>query len=487
MSALKVKNSTHVKNGHAIVIGGSIAGMLAARVLTNHFARVTVIERDRLPETPGFRKGAPQARHAHALLARGQAVMEALFPGFINDVRSAGGVAMNMGRDLAFYLKGAWCQSFTSAIVTTGASRAVLEYTLYRRLTAGYPQVQFVQEHDVLGLEADKERSRVTGVRLRGRNNGEDQERVLPAELVVDASGRSSRTPEWLTELGYPAPEEVMVNAFPGYATRIYRRPANFAADWKALYMMPMAPNTSRGGIILPMEADEEGERWQVTLIGLAKDYPPTDEAGFLEFAQSLPSSRLYDAIKDAEPLTAPYGYRRAENRLRYYEKLPRYLEGYLVFGDAVYAFNPVYGQGMTVAALGSLVLDECLQLQGRDHPQDNLAGLAQRFQKKLAKVIVGPWQLATGQDMGWAVTEGGKTPDPVTRLVNRYFDQVLGALPHNPMVAEAFFHVQNMLKEPTSLFHPRMLWEVWRTQRTLAATQPTAPALTKLEAALEG
>lgn len=477
-TSTKVSTSAKRENNHshAIVIGGSVAGLLAARVLTDHFTRVTIIERDRLPENPEFRKGAPQARHAHALLGRGQAIMEQLFPGMIQELRAKGGVTMNMGHDFALYIQGAWCRPFTSAIVNTGASRPLLEYILYHRL-ATHPQVQLLIEQEVLGLGIDASGKRVTGVHLRERGEGTHRETFLPADLVVDASGRDSHTPTWLAQLGFPTPAETTVNAFPGYATRIYRQPANFSAKWKGLYLMPMAPTHTRGGVILPMEADAQGPRWQVTLIGMAKDYPPTDEAGFLEFARTMPSLRLYDAIKDAEPLTAPYGYRRAENRLRYYEKLPRYLEGLLVCGDAVYALNPVYGQGMTVAALGSLVLDDCLKAHYKRAPQGEIAGLAQQFQKKLAAVIAAPWQLATGQDLGWSTTEGGQQPTAVTRLIQRYFRQVLSVLPHNTVVAEAFFHVQNMIKPPSSLFAPGILWQVWRT-RPLSRQAGTATAV---------
>jgi 2-polyprenyl-6-methoxyphenol hydroxylase-like FAD-dependent oxidoreductase len=173
----------------------------------------------------------------------------------------------------------------------------------------------------------------------------------------------------------------------------------------------------------------------------------------------------MYEALKEAEPVTAPYGYRRAENRMRYYEKLPRYLENFLVAGDAVYAFNPVYGQGMTVAAMGSLALAESLQAQLRHHPHGDLTGLARRYQQKLAQTIADPWQMATGQDIRWPGTEGGLQPDRITRLIQRYLDRVLRTMPHNPVVAEAFYHVQNMLKPPTSLLHPRIVWQVLRPQ----------------------
>ena len=463
---------------HAIVIGGSIAGLTLARILTDYFARVTIVERDHLPETPAFRKGVPHARHAHILLARGQMILEELFPGLSQELLAGGAVNVNTGSEYVFFVQNAWSQRYQSALNQIGCSRALLEHTIYRRVAA-HPKVQFLQEHEALGLCTDANGTRVTGLRVRDRREGALPETVLHADLVLDASGRDSHAPQWLTSLGYTAPEEVCINPFPGYASRIYQRPAHFKETWKGLYVMPAAPAQTRGGVILPME----GNRWQVTIAGLAKDYPPTDEAGFLEFARNMPSPALYEAIKGAEPLAAPYGYRKAENRRRYYEKLPRYLEGFLVGGDAVYAFNPVYAQGMSVAAIGSQILGACLQEQRQRHANGDLTGLAKNFQQKLAQVIEGPWQMATSQDLRYATTEGGKAPDAITKLIQGYMDQVLRTMPRNPAVAEAFFHVQHMLKPPTSLFHPRLLWQVlgpqWRRSplNTIARRETQAPS----------
>lgn len=449
---------------HAIVIGSSIAGLTIARVLTDHFDRVTVIERDSAPNSAEFRKGAPQARHPHALLARGQQVLEQQFPGLVRELVEAGAIPMDMGRDFTFFVDGAWCQPYESNILSTACSRPLLESTLYRRLAA-HPKITFLHEHEVMGLYVNPQKTQVTGVQLRARGNPEAVIQEMSANLVIDASGRDSHAPQWLASLGYAPPEETTVNAFPGYATRIFKRPANAPATWKTLYIMALAPHHSRGAVIMPME----GDRWMVCLVGLAGDYPPTDEAGFWEFMRSLPSQRVYEAVKDAEPLTAPYGYRRAENRLRYYEKLPRHLEGFLVSGDAVYAFNPIYGQGMTVAALASLALDECLKQQRRQHGEQTLAGLAKQFQSQLAGVIAGPWQMATGQDVLWPNCEGGQKPDRMTQIINSYMNRVLHVMPYNTAVANAFFHVQNMLKPATSLLHPKVMWNVFTTR-----TQPT-------------
>lgn len=449
----------------AVVIGGSIAGLLTARVLMNHCAQITVIERDLLPTAPNFRKGAPQARHAHGLLVRGQQIMESYFPGLTEDLLAQGGVPANMGTDLALYIGGVPVTRFESDLVAMGCSRPLLEHTIQRRLRQS-GQVRFVEGYDVTGICVDATGKRATGVRMQRRGESAAEE-TLRADLIVDASGRGSRLPDWLEALGYTPPAETVVDAHAGYATRIYRRPEGFIGGWKALYNIAEAPTQSRGCIILPME----GDRWYVTLTGLNGDHPPTDEEGFMAFAHSIPVPALHKALAQAEPLTAPYGYRRAANRLRSYDKLPRYLEGVLALGDSVYALNPVYGQGMTVAALGAATLDETLYAHRRRHAAQDLTGLARRFQRALAKVIAAPWQMATGQDMRWPSAAAGHKSDPMTRLIQGYFDRVLACMVDNPDVAAAFAQVQNMLASPAILFHPRIVWQVLRTQQSKPAT----------------
>jgi 2-polyprenyl-6-methoxyphenol hydroxylase-like FAD-dependent oxidoreductase len=447
---------------HAVVIGGSIAGLLTARVLADYFTTVTVIERDQLPDSPAFRKGAPQARHAHGLLVRGQQIMEGFFPGLTADLLANGATQANLGSESAFYFGGKWLRPFPSALAVIGCSRALIEHQLYQRLRA-LPQVHFLQGHTVDGLCTNPEGTHVTGVRLQDRRQPAAVPQTIPATLVVDASGRNSVLPQWLAQLGYRPPTEVTVDAKAGYASRIYRRPAT-AQAWKVMYYLAEAPTQARGAIIVPIEATAaEGERWLVTLTGLNGDQPPTDDAGFLQFAHSLPSPEFAAALEDAEPLTAPYGYQQAANRLRKYDQLPRYLEGMLALGDAVYALNPVYGQGMTVAALGAQTLQQVLQAQCQRHDPAVMTGLAQTFQRQLAKVIARPWQLATGQDLRWPVAANGHTVDPLTRLLQGYINQVIRTMAADATVAEAFFYVQNMLKSPITLFQPRILWRVWR------------------------
>lgn len=441
---------------HAIVIGGSIAGLTAARILSDHFAHVTVIERDQMPDGQAFRKGVPQGRHAHILLQRGQMILDKLFPGFSEELLAAGAEGINAGSDLAFCSPYGWLPTFESDMDIIGASRRLLDYVVYERLAA-IENITFRPNADVLSICVDGTGRHVIGLEMSDRKNGRIVE--IPANLIVDASGRSSKAPQWLAQLGYQPPAELTVNAHAGYATRLYQRPSN-ARAWKSIYIMPIPPHMPRGGIILPME----NGGWQVTLIGIGRDYPPTDEAGFLEFARSLNSPELYEAIKNAEPLTSAYGYRRAENRLRQFDKLPVYLEGFLALGDAVYALNPVYGQGMTLASIASQLLNDCLVAHKAKGETADFTGLANCFQKQLGKELIAPWQTATNEDMRWPETEGKQVLSVPMRVINSYFGQVMQAMPHSAKVTDAFYRVQHMVASPTILLNPAMLLTVFKT-----------------------
>jgi 2-polyprenyl-6-methoxyphenol hydroxylase-like FAD-dependent oxidoreductase len=438
--------------GHAIVIGGGIAGMIAARVLADHFERVTVLERDTFPLEVDFRDGIPQARHSHILLKRGEIILEQLFPGIVRELELNGAYQINFGKDIRWYSFGRWRPSYETDLATTGCSRPMLDHFIRKRLMT-HPNIDVREKCEIAGLETDPDRKHAIGVRYASRN-GSISHNVLTGDLVVDSSGRESQAPNWLEELGYERPRESKVNAFVGYATRIYRRPAN--VDWQVTYMQPIAPILTRGGIITPLE----GNRWHVTLIGMNGDYPPINEKGFLEFASSLPSPEIYEALKDAEPITPPIGFRKAENRLNHYETLSRYLENFVLLGDSVYALNPVYGQGMSVAAIGAELLGDCLTRHRETH--QNLDGLAENFQKQLAEVNAFPWQIATGEDMRWPGTEGGELPtDPEALMTANYFGQVIFAATRNPIVLDALYRVQSMIESPAIFFRPEIVIQV--------------------------
>jgi 2-polyprenyl-6-methoxyphenol hydroxylase-like FAD-dependent oxidoreductase len=436
---------------HAVVIGGSVAGLLAARVLANHFQRVTIIERDHLPDNPEIRAGVPQAHHLHVLLARGHAILEGFFPGIDAELDKAGAPLIEWGYDTNGLGRGGWMPHFHSGIKTRSVSRALLEWQIRQHLLRDYP-VEFLPETQVTDLVTSDDKTKILGVDVQTRGGTREQKRIL-ADLVVDASGRTSHAPEWLQALGYDAPTETHVNSFLGYSTRWYKRPTSLKQESKGVIISNEPPKGLRAGGLWEVE----GDRIVVTLVGINRDFPPTDEQGFLDFARSLPASTVYDAIRDAEPLSEIYGYQRTANRLRHFELLGRMPEGLVVMGDAACAFNPVYGQGMTTGALGAVELDESLSKHGGD-----LSGLGLEFQKRLAKATTIPWLMATGEDLRYPATEGQR-PGFATRLVQKYIDQVQLLTPHDENAARVFFQVTNLIRPPTAFFQPTIILKVLR------------------------
>jgi flavin-dependent dehydrogenase len=441
------RDTAGLADDEAVVIGGSMAGLLTARVLADHFARVTIVERDSLPDGPAFRKGVPQSRHLHVLLSSGRTVLGQLFPGIDEELSAAGAIPVEWPRDVLWLTARGWCTRFTTDIRILCASRELLEWSVRRRLAA-LDRVRFLTGHEVTGLIAIADQRQITGVRLRARPAVSESTETLPAGLVVDASGRQSHAPDWLAALGYERPAETRINAFLGYASRLYTVPQDARADWQILYLQGEPARNGRGGALFPVE----GNRWIVTLAGVGRDYPPTDDAGFLAFARGLRSPLLYDAIKDAQPLTPIHGYQRTENQRRFYEKLARRPERFLVTGDALCAFNPVYGQGMTAAAQGALVLDQLLREQGGE-----VAGLPRRFEREVARVNAAAWLIATGEDLRYPTTEGGERTVQ-TRLTHRYFDRVIGAATRDAHVNLAFLKVLQLDAPPATLFRPGIL-----------------------------
>ena len=446
------ENITTTKPTHAIVIGGSMAGLLTARVLSDHFDHVTIIERDQLPQSANFRGGVPQARHLHTLLVKGQRIMEEMFPGFNEAMLDEGAVPMTWGKDTHFVSTGGYTKHFESDIKSNSFARASLEWLVRRRVNT-ISTIEFLPETRVERLLTNEDRSVVTGIATLSR--ADKSTRDLYADLVVDASGRSSKAPEWLTEIGYSAPKETVINARAGYATRWYERPANAPFKGTTYVVQPRAPlGLYRGGGLMEVEDN----RWVVTLIGSNADYPSTDDDAFLEFAASLATPNIYKWIKDAKPVSPIYGYRRLENRMRHYEKLTRRHENFIVTGDAACALNPVYGQGMTTSALEAVELGRLIA--SRD--VRNLKGFAAQFQKALYKLTQGPWLMATSEDMRYPDVEGAK-PDFASRMIHKYFDLVALAMPYDGVIGRRFVEAMHLLKPPTSLLAPGIALRVFR------------------------
>jgi 2-polyprenyl-6-methoxyphenol hydroxylase-like FAD-dependent oxidoreductase len=458
-----------VGDGSALVIGGSLAGLLAARVLGDHYARVTIIERDKFADGPSPRRGVPQARHQHALLKRGQLIIEKLFPGIRDELIAAGAPTVDMAGDFQWLTAAGWAVRFPSELLIITCSRDLLEWSIRRRLLS-HPRVRFIDGTAVTGLLARADGNGVAGVSVVASNgytnvNGDTEE--LHADLVVDASGRGSRAPQWLEALGFDRAEETVITSHIGYASRIYRREPGRPRDCKGVYLQPSPPEFTRAGIILPLE----GDRWHVTLTGGSRDYPPTDPTGFDDFAFSLRSPLLYDIIRSAEALSPISGFRATENRLRHFDRVARWPDGLVVLGDAACAFNPVYAQGMTTAALAANALDECIREQ---RLTGDVCGIARNFQRRLAKVCAPAWMLATGEDYRYRGVEGG-SPTAVTRVMHWYMDRVVQLTTERADVRRVLLEVFNMVRPPSALFRPDIVARVLLPGRVHSTIAPTS------------
>lgn len=449
--------------GHAVVIGGSICGMMAARVLADHFERVTILERDPAPEGPVHRAGTPQARHAHGLLKRGQQVMEQLFPGLGDELIAHGACVATAGGEFRICCPAGWMLGSPRELLLF--SRGLLEWTMRRRALE-LPHVQFVTGARVKALLPGERAHTVAGVlRSFTRDGGESE--ALRAELVVDASGRGSNAPQWLTALGYQAPPEEIVDSHMGYASRVLEPPAGWNAPWKGLLVQAAPPAHPCGGALFRIE----GGRWMLSLFGGARCYPPTDDEGLLAFARNLRTPAIYEAIKDARPLSPVYGFRDTINRLRHFERLTRLPDGFIALGDAVCTFNPVYGQGMTVAAVGVELLQRRLQARATDAAR-GLAGLPAEFARELAAQLTSPWSMATGEDMRFDGVEGGDR-GAVARGIRWYLNRVQRLTVCRPAVSGTFIDVVQMLAPPTALFQPALLASVLFDPAARAPTNP--------------
>ena len=431
---------------HAIVIGASIGGLLAARALVDYYEQVTVLERDTLLPVGKNRKGVPQGRHTHILLSRGLETLEAFFPSLTHELVGKG-AHHDDGREVVrwFHEGGYHCQ-FQSGIRGLMISRPLLEGYVHSRLMA-LPNVRVISHCDVLGLTTTDDNTRVTGVRLIRREGGSAEE-IIQADLVVDASGRGSRTPVWLEALGYTPPEEKLVRMGISYATRVYQRKSEHL-DGQLGAVVAASPQNPRGGVLLAQEND----RWIVTLFGYFDHKPPTDEAGFLAFARSLDAPDIHHVIREAEPLGNILPATMPASQRRYYENLTRFPDGFLVTADAICSFNPVYGQGMTVAALEALALHDCLAT--------GMLGLAQHFFQQAARVIDIPWQIAVGNDFRIPQVEGKRTAK--IRFINWYISKLHIAARYDPEVSLAFHKVANLIAPPPSILHPRIALRVLR------------------------
>ena len=435
----------------AVVLGASLAGLFTARVLSEVFDEVTLIDRDTLTEGPVPRRGVPQGWQSHGLHARGREILEDFFPGLTAELVAHGASLGDVQADVRWVADGHRLRRAVSGMEGISFSRPLLEDRVRDRVRA-LPGVSFRAPVDILDLIATGDR--VSGVLIRERGDDREAE-ALPADLVVDATGRGSHTPVWLETLGFPQPAESTVDTGVGYTTWDFpRRPGDLDGDIAAVIGHTVA--VPRFGAMLA----SEGPRWQVTAGGYLGDHASaTDVDAFREFAATLPASDIGVLVADREPLGTGRLHRVPSSRRRHYERLSRFPQGFLVIGDALSSFNPAYGQGMTVAAVEALALRELLA--------GNVGSveLAPRFFRRAARIIDVPWGIAAGGDLRVPGVHGAKTLK--VRVVNAYIARVQAAAAVDPAVGLAFLRVANTVDHPEALLRPSMALRVFRAGRT--------------------
>lgn len=445
----------------AVVVGGSLAGMLAAAALADHVDEVVVVERDTFPEGPTPRKGLPQARHVHLLMSGGVHAVDRLLPGLTDRLVAAGARRLPMPTDLIVYAPQGWFRRWPQSHQILLCSRDLLDWAVRTRV-AGIPRVTVRQGTEVLGPTGDA--SRVTGVRV----HGPDGEETLGADLVVDAGGRGSRAAGWLTTLGLEVPPENRVDTGLVYASRLYRAPGR--ADGfpvVAVQADPRAGVPGRGTVLEPVE----GGRWLVTVYGTRGAEPTGDAEYFVPYARSARHPVVGDLIAHAEPLSDVVVTRTTANRRRRFEKAPAWPDGFVVVGDAVAAYNPVYGHGMTVAAQGAVALHEAVSAHGL-----TARGTARRAQRAVARPAATAWDLAVGQDAFYpGATAAG--PSLRERLLARYVGRVMYTATGTGRVARAVNDVMTLERSPASLLRPQVVAAALRGPRRPAPAEPPLTA----------
>ena len=423
----------------AIVIGGGIAGLLAARVLSNHFEEVILIEKDNYPDDGKIRNGTPQANHVHVLLVKGKEILQDFFPELEMDLIKHGASKIDFLDDSRYRLPSGWAPKFNSGIVTFACTRTLLENTIRRQIQK-ISKIKIDEGKHVASFVLDGSNK----ITLKTKEGIEIQ-----GDLIVDCTGRNAKTSYWLENVGFPKPKETKIDSFVRYSTRRYIPPKN-DREWKMLVILNKPILNPRIGGIYPIE---DG-KWLVGLYSIGKNYPPTDEKGFLEFTKHLESMELHDALKDATPDSEIHGYAIQGSRKYHYEEMKEWPENFIVLGDAVSVFNPFYGQGITSAALGAKVLDDMLN-------NDKMSkGFTRKFQKRLAKRTLLPWTLGTSEDMRWPTTLG-KRPGMITRMVQNHAQNVLLLAPKSTLATKSFLQMMHMISSPMIIFHPVILLQL--------------------------
>jgi 2-polyprenyl-6-methoxyphenol hydroxylase-like FAD-dependent oxidoreductase len=443
----------------AVVIGASMAGLCAARVLADRFAHVVVLDRDVLADDPTPRRLVPQDRHPHLLLTAGARLLDEWFPGLTTELYAAGAVELDLCADFLWHQAGGTQRRPSSGLVGPSMSRPLLETTVRARVSAT-PNVDIRGGVHVGGLVLDDEAQRVVGVQI-------DEREKIAADLVVDATGRSARSVDWLAAHGYPAPAKTIVEVDTRYVSRVLRRDDSPARDWKAAAVIG-DPETKRLAMLLPVE----GDRWILSIAGLNGEVPPTDHDEAVEYARRFDSPIIAELIARGQTIGEPVTHRFLANQRRHVERLRRYPLCWVLLGDAVCSFDPIYGQGMTSAAQQADALGRAL-----DRHSPTSRAFTKQYFRAAARIVNVPWSIAVGGDFAYPDTTG--TRPFGTGVLNRYMDRVIQAGQVDDDVVIRFNEVVALVRTPQALLAPsfvlRVLARARRADRARRGTHSAA------------
>jgi 2-polyprenyl-6-methoxyphenol hydroxylase-like FAD-dependent oxidoreductase len=432
----------------AVVIGASMAGLCAARVLADRFTAVVVLDRDTLGGDPTPRRLVPQGRHPHLLLTAGVRLLDGWFPGLTAELCAAGAVELDLCRDFLWHQAGGIQRRPASSLVGPSMSRPLLEWTVRRRVMA-LPNVNIRGGVNVSGITLDDQADQVVAVQI-----GEGEE--ITADLVVDATGRHARSIDWLAASGYPAPPTTVVEVDTRYVTRVLERNDSPARDWKAAAVIG-EPDTKRLAMLLPIE----GDRWILSIAGINGEIPPTNDDETVAYARTLGSPVIADLIAHGDVIGEPVTHRFPANQRRHVERLRRYPLGWVLLGDSVCSFDPIYGQGMTSAAQQADALGRAL-----DRHRTVSRAFARRYFRAAARIVNIPWSIAVGGDFAYPDTKGNKPLG--TDILNRYIDRVIQAGQCDDTVVIRFNEVVTLVRGPHALLAPSFVLRVLAKARRI-------------------
>jgi 2-polyprenyl-6-methoxyphenol hydroxylase-like FAD-dependent oxidoreductase len=422
-----------------------MAGLVAAAALAPHYRRVTVLERDALPEGAANRRGVPQGKHTHGLQPGGVRALDELLPGLVDELTAAGAPIGDLSLDCSWMVGGGHLARGEAGVLGIGATRPFLEHHVRSRVAA-LPGVIIHDGVEALRPLADGPR-RVGGVEIAPTGGGSPER--IEADLVLDATGKVSKLPRWLATLGYPTPVEEKVHCRMAYLTRRWQLAKPESAD---LVTVVTPAETPHFGVMI---AQEDGSHI-VTLGGLLDSGPARTDEAYLAFAAGLPNQAIAEALAGAVPVTDLQPSHFPASCRRRYDKLRSFPAGLLALGDSIASFNPMYGQGMTVAALQAVALRDLLARGPLD---------ARKFFARAHRIEDVAWKIATGGDLRFDAVEGHRSASG--KVLNRYLDRLTTAARTDPVLSRQFLLVAGFIEGPESFFKPAILRRVLAGSRT--------------------